>query len=201
MVTQLPGFADPVHNAQNTFRALLDALARPGIAQTTLSLRSPNGLEPSCAAACLTLLDLETVVWLQPGLPDDVRPWLVFHTGCRFTDSPQAANFAVIWNIATAPELTEFSWGTAEYPEASTSLLIQLSELSAGEVMTLQGPGILNKIEIELPLGLRFWQQWQAMTTDYPLGLDCWCFANDKMLGLPRTAKLATASTEVHGTS
>ncbi|MEO0870280.1 MAG: phosphonate C-P lyase system protein PhnH, partial [Cyanobacteria bacterium J06642_11] len=46
-----------VHDAQKTFRALLDALARPGIAQTTVSLLSPSGLESGCAAACLTLLD------------------------------------------------------------------------------------------------------------------------------------------------
>ncbi|NEQ54904.1 MAG: phosphonate C-P lyase system protein PhnH [Leptolyngbya sp. SIO3F4] len=160
MITQLTGFIDTVHDAQQTFRALLDALARPGIPQTTASLTPPTGLEPSCAAACLTLLDLETLVWLQPGLPEDVRSWLVFHTGCRFTDNPQVANFAIIWDLNSAPHLSEFSWGTAEYPESSTSLLIQLSELTGGEPTKLKGPGILDEIEIKAPVESTFWLLW-----------------------------------------
>ncbi|MEM7794207.1 MAG: phosphonate C-P lyase system protein PhnH [Cyanobacteria bacterium P01_C01_bin.118] len=196
MVTYLAGFTDMVHDAQKTFRALLDALARPGIAQTTVSLLSPSGLEPGCAAACLTLLDLETVVWLQPGFSEDVRSWLLFHTGCRFTDEPKAANFALIWDVATTPELSEFSWGTPEYPEAATSLLIQLPGLTGGEVTTLEGPGILNNIEVALPLDSNFWGQWQAMTAGYPLGLDGWCFSQDQVVGLPRTARTMAASQE-----
>ena len=197
MTTRLAGFIDIVHDAQNTFRMLLDALARPGIAQATVFLTPPTGLESSFAAACLTLLDLETVVWLQPGLSKDVRPWLVFHTGCRFTDQPQVADFALIWDIETAPALADFSWGTVEYPEASASLLIQLPGLAEGETVVLQGPGIVQQIEVSLPLASGFWQQWQAMTTDYPLGIDCWCFAHNQVVGLPRTAKLVSPSKEV----
>ena len=189
MITQLTGFIDTVYDAQKTFRALLDALARPGILQATVALSAPNGLEVSCAAACLTLFDLETMVWLQSGFTEDVRQWLVFHTGCRFTDNPQAADFALIREIGTAPELAEFSWGNAEYPEASTSLLIQLPELTGGLPMGLKGPGILDEIAVSLPLNSDFWQQWQTMTADYPLGLDCWCFVDDQVLGLPRTAQ------------
>lgn len=192
MVTQLAGFTDTVHDAQQTFRALLDALARPGILQTTVSLNTPAGLVPSCGAACLTLLDLETLVWLQPGLAEDVRPWLVFHTGCRFTDNPQAADFALIWDINNAPKLDEFSWGNAEYPEASTTLLIQLPTLVEGEPIALQGPGILESIEVKLPLRAAFWQQRETMAEEYPLGLDCWCFTQQHIMGLPRTAKRLT---------
>lgn len=190
MVTQLPGFTDAVHDAQRTFRALLDALARPGLGQSTVTVNAPAGLTPSCAAACLTVLDLETLVWLQPGIADDVRPWLVFHTGCRFIDSPKDANFALIWNLATAPALDTFQWGSSEYPEASTSLLIQLPGLESGPAVALAGPGISQSIELTLPLEKEFWSQWQDMTADYPLGLDCWFFAQDQVMGLPRTAKL-----------
>lgn len=190
MLTQLPSFKDSVHDAQQTFRALLDALARPGMVQTTASLTPPEGFVPSCAAAALTLLDLETTVWLQPGLPEAARSWLLFHTGCRFTSHSQTADFAVIWDIDTLPNLEDFNWGTAEYPEASTSLLIQLPDLQTGRSITLQGPGILDAITIHTPLSASFWQQWQEMTADYPLGIDSWCFAGNQVLGLPRTARL-----------
>lgn len=196
MLTQLPSFKDPVHHAQQTFRALLDALARPGTPQTAAHLTAPDGLTSSCAAACLTLLDLEKTIWLQPGLPEAERSWLLFHTGCRFTAHPQAADFALIWHIATAPSLSEFSWGTAEYPEASTSLLIQLPALQGGDPVILYGPGILDTITVTAPLAAEFWQQWQEMTADYPLGVDSWCFAGDQVLGLPRTARLQSVQGE-----
>ncbi|MFE4108606.1 phosphonate C-P lyase system protein PhnH [Almyronema epifaneia] len=196
MITQLPGFLDPVHAAQQTFRALLNALAQPGQRQTTALLTPPPGLVPSCAAACLTLLDLETTVWLQPGLSEAVRAWLLFHTGCRFTDHSLAADFALIGDVATAPALQDFSWGTPEYPEASTTLLIQLATLTGGSPLTLQGPGISETVTVSAALPARFWQQWSLMTANYPLGLDCWCFADTQVLGLPRTAQIVQTSQE-----
>lgn len=188
--TQLPSFTDPVHDAQQTFRALLEALSRPGIPQTTAPVISPEGLTTSCAAACLMLLDLETTVWLQPGTSEAVQSWLLFHTGCRFTDQPQTADFAVINNVETMPQLDQFSWGTAAYPEASTSLLIQLPSLQGQRSITLRGPGILATITIQVPSNQDFWQQWQEMTAAHPLGLDAWCFADNQALGLPRTARI-----------
>ena len=188
--TFLPSFKDPVHDAQQTFRALLDALARPGMCQTTTSVTAPDGLTMSCAAACLTLLDLETSVWLQPGIPEAAKSWLLFHTGCRFTNQPQTADFAVIGDIETMPRLDSFGWGTVEYPEASTSLLLQLPSLQGPHSVTLEGPGILETITFQTSLGQEFWQQWQEMTDEYPLGLDVWLFAENQVLGLPRTARI-----------
>lgn len=187
VLTQLPGFPDPIHDAQRTFRALLDALSRPGITQSTLTVNAPVGLVPSCAAAALTLFDLETTIWLQPGLSKAVHGWLLFHTGCKFTDHPHTADFALIWDVAALPKLQSFNWGTAEYPEASTSLLLQFSTLSGGQSIKLHGPGIPKEIDIEIPVPTNFWSQWKTMTTHYPLGIDCWCFGGNQVLGLPRT--------------
>ena len=190
----LPGFTDPVHNSQRTFRALSDALARPGIRQSMPSLTAPSGLTPSCAAACLTLLDLETSVWLQSCISESIRSWLLFHTGCRFTTNPQRADFAIIIDVDSAPALEQFCYGTPEYPEASTSILMQIPSLEGGSEVTLTGPGILDSMAIAPPLAPEFWQQWQEMTTEYPLGVDVWFFADAQILGLPRTARLMSGS-------
>jgi alpha-D-ribose 1-methylphosphonate 5-triphosphate synthase subunit PhnH len=191
-ITHLPSFQDPVQDAQQTFRALLDALARPGIPQSTATITAPAGLTTSCAAACLTLLDLETSVWLQPGTPEAAKSWLLFHTGCRFNDQPQTADFALIGDIETMPRLDQFSWGVADYPEASTSLLIQLPSLQGQHPVRLKGPGILGAITLQSCLNGDFWHQWQDMTDQYPLGLDAWCFAGNQVVGLPRTARIVS---------
>ncbi|MBD3884644.1 phosphonate C-P lyase system protein PhnH [Phormidium tenue FACHB-886] len=189
MVTSLPGFQDVVHEAQATFRTLLEALAHPGRSCTiTSSITPPGKMSPACAAACLTLLDLETQVWLQPGL--EIEPWLRFHTGCRFTTDPQQANFAVIWDVARSLNLQAFNPGTAEYPELSTTLLIQVEDGVEGEAVVLQGPGILGKRTIAPQLPGQFWQQWLSNHQAYPLGVDVFLFGQTHVMGLPRTTAI-----------
>lgn len=189
MVTSLPGFQDAVHEAQTTFRTLLEALAHPGCSWTIpSSITAPGRMSPVCAAACLTLLDLETQVWLQPGL--EIESWLRFHTGCRLTKDPQQANFAVIWDVARSPNLQAFNQGTAEYPESSTTLLIQVERLVDGEAVVLQGPGILDKRTIAPQLPTQFWQQWSTNHQAYPLGVDVFLFDQTHVMGLPRTSAI-----------
>jgi hypothetical protein len=52
-----PGFPDPVHKSQSVFRAIMEAVARPGM-QVTLSPAptSPAPLCPAAGAVALTLL-------------------------------------------------------------------------------------------------------------------------------------------------
>ena len=190
IVTSLPGFQDSIHDAQRTFRALLDANARPGTPYwITADMSVPLGLTPACGAACLTLLDLDVVVWLQPSFADQVRAWLLFHTGCRFTQYPEEADFALIQDLAGLPELSIFNWGTGEKPEASTTLLVQVESFEMGQPVTLTGPGILDQRAIALTLPVRFWDFWMQNHQAYPQGVDVFLFTEDSVMGLPRTAK------------
>ena len=186
--TTLPGFSDSVHETQRMFKGLLEALAHPGqIYSPTVALAPPNGLTPLCAAACLTLMDLETTVWLQPSLPSSVKNWLRFHTGCRFSDSPAAATFAVISDAFSQPELKAFSWGSAEDPEKSTTLLIQVEDFSLGKAQQLSGPGIMKSVALAPALPEIFWHQWAHNHSAYPQGVDCFLFTQRSVVGLPRT--------------
>lgn len=197
MTTTLSGFKNAVHDAQQTFRGLLDALAHPGQLYTPkIDLEAPEGLMPLCAAACLTLFDWETVVWVQPTLPVAVRDWLRFHTGTRFTAEPQAATFAVINDAFSLPNLKLFNWGSAEDPEQSTTLLIQIKDFTASNQQTLSGPGILKTILHSPSVPETFWQQWRENHGAYPRGVDCFFLSEGAIAGLPRTTQALSAMQE-----
>lgn len=198
MPTTLPGFADPVHDAQHSFRQILGALARPGLVQAVVAeVPTPLGLTMATAAACLTLLDLEVIVWLPPGLDPSVRQWLVFHTGCRFTDQPGEADFAIVTAPTQGLDLAAFNPGTSEYPEASTTVLLQVPDLTNGEPVQLQGPGIRGQIEIAPQVLPSFWPQWQRNTAGYPLGVDVILTGDRALMGLPRTARACSIGSDV----
>ncbi|MEM6453033.1 MAG: phosphonate C-P lyase system protein PhnH [Cyanobacteria bacterium P01_D01_bin.105] len=198
--TTLPGFKNAVHEAQRTFKSLLEALSHPAQPYSpNVNITPPAGLTPLCAAACLTLIDLETVVWLQPSLSTDVQNWLRFHTGCRFTQDPNSATFAVIETFSSEITLQGFNWGSAEQPEQSTTLLIQVKDIGSNEAVgspkiaspkVLSGPGILGKISFVPTLPETFWAQWPQNNAAYPRGLDCFLFTSDSVVGLPRTTYL-----------
>lgn len=191
-VPQLPGFKDPVHDAQTTFRNLLEALANPGSQRQIASLaEAPGALSPACASACLTLLDLETQVWLQPTLEEEVKNWLRFHTGCRFTIEPQTADFAIINNCLSMPSLSVFNQGTDEEPEASTTLLVQVENFESGHSVKLTGPGIKSEQVLTVQgLSSCFWEDLTNNVHKYPLGVDIFLFTRDTVIGLPRTTRV-----------
>ncbi|MEB3213963.1 MAG: phosphonate C-P lyase system protein PhnH [Leptolyngbyaceae bacterium] len=188
MVTTHPGFRDTVHDAQQTFRALLDALARPGNSyRIPAELEPPVGLMTASAAACLTLFDLDVSVWMQPGWHDSVHDWLVFHTGCQFVADPAIAHFALIHTWDTAPALADFHLGTAEEPERSTTVMIQLESLEGGTPRQLTGPGIASTQTMTPAIAPSFWQEWTGNHLLYPLGVDVLLFHRDTVVGLPRS--------------
>ena len=200
MITSLPGFQDLVHDSQSTFKVLLNALSRPGtIKQISVQLTPPSGLNIACAASCLTLFDLETQVWLQPGLDEEIKSWLLFHTGCGFNEDTNQADFAVIWDIDNMPDLSQFKQGTTVYPEDSTTLLITVEtfhgkrsesfrEMSLHQQQILTGAGINEQITMPINLPDTFWQQWQENHNSYPLGIDVYFFFESQVIGLPRTS-------------
>ncbi|MEM9541460.1 MAG: phosphonate C-P lyase system protein PhnH [Cyanobacteria bacterium P01_E01_bin.42] len=187
MVTQLPGFENPVRDAQQTFRSLLDALAQPGkINPIVVGVNQPEMLNSVCAAACLTLFDLETTIWLSSSCDRALKEWLLFHAGCRFTESLQDADFALVRNFEEIPQFVKFNRGTPEEPEKSTTLLVQVPTFLEGQSVRLKGPGILGDRHLNF-LTREFWEDWQNHW-DYPLGIDIYFFTETEVMGLPRSA-------------
>jgi alpha-D-ribose 1-methylphosphonate 5-triphosphate synthase subunit PhnH len=187
----LPGFADPVGEAQATFRAVLDAMARPGgLHQVADWLTAPPPLDQTTAAVLLTLVDNETPLWLD-GAAVAAREWLAFHCGAVVVEAMDQAAFAVALSL---PDLAALSPGSHEAPEASATLILQVDTLGCGRRYRLSGPG-LREPAILAAQGLphRFVADWQRNHALYPRGVDVILCAGSTLAALPRSVSIEEA--------
>jgi alpha-D-ribose 1-methylphosphonate 5-triphosphate synthase subunit PhnH len=187
-----PGFSDPVQGSQQTFRAVLDAMAHPGrIVTTDNTLSPPRPLNLASAAVCLTLLDFETTLWTD--LKSDAKGtgWLSFHCGCSIVRDLSEAVFALITHSDAMPTLNKCKTGNDESPEFSTTLIIQAGGLSSTDGVRLTGPGIktFSTLKVE-NLTKRFWQDRQSQFDMFPLGVDIIFTYENTLAALPRTTKV-----------
>jgi alpha-D-ribose 1-methylphosphonate 5-triphosphate synthase subunit PhnH len=189
-----PAFADPVLDAQVTFRTVMDAMARPGRIRPLVSdLSPPAPLSPAAAAIALTLLDYEASFWLDAPLAraPEVANWLHFHTGAPRADAPDEAAFAFSADPASAPALEAFALGSMEYPDRSTTLVLQLDSISDAALMRLSGPGIEGECKFAAaPLPDDFIGQAERNRACFPRGIDLILVSADKIVALPRSTRI-----------
>ncbi len=188
------GFANPVFDAQTTFRAVMDAMARPGTIQPAKALaQPPQPLSPTAAAVALTLCDHDTPLWLDQGLRQTaaVASWLGFHTGAPLANTPADAHFALVADPATLIAFENFAQGAQEYPDRSTTLILQVASLSSGEKLLLKGPGIDGSSTIApASLPRHFVEQWKQNRARFPRGVDLVLAAPEGIACLPRTTRI-----------
>ena len=187
-----PGFADPVHQAQACFRTVLDAIAHPG---RILTVAPPGGVAagPLGAAACavaLTLCDLETLVWLDAAA-QPAAPYLTFHCGVPLTADPASSRFAFAGHPDSLPPLDAFALGSDEYPERSTTLVIEIAGLLPGAGVRLSGPGIADAVGLAIGgLPSRFWAERAALAELFPRGVDVLFTCGERLAALPRSTQV-----------
>jgi alpha-D-ribose 1-methylphosphonate 5-triphosphate synthase subunit PhnH len=194
-IAELPaGFADKVLSAQSTFRSVMDAIARPGtVQQVVASAGTPGPMMRGTAAIALTLFDHDTPIWLDARMSEtsEVAKWLKFHSGAPVLDDPSVCHFALIGDGSALPDLSRFSFGTNEYPDRSTTLILQVDSLKHGSAFELSGPGIdgsaLLRAMIE-PVDL--FERLAINETLFPRGIDVVLVSGEAIVAIPRTTRL-----------
>ena len=185
--------SNPVFAARASFRAVLDAMARPGTIHKIEAAAAPSPLSPTAAAIALTLCDHDTPVWLEATLRASapVIEWVRFHCNAPIVDRPGDAAFALLSAAGELPPFSDFNIGTPDYPDRSTTIVIQVASLRAGARLTLTGPGIPKCRSFHLdPLPDNFSDQLAANRAHFPCGVDLLLVADGEVAALPRTARL-----------
>jgi alpha-D-ribose 1-methylphosphonate 5-triphosphate synthase subunit PhnH len=189
MTRLTPGFADPVLDAQASFRAILEAMSRPGrIQRIDARITPPAPLCVAAGSALLSLADADTPLWLDAG--DAVAEWLRFHCGAPITPDIGAARFVVA--CAAAPSLDSLDIGTDEDPQLGATLILQVAALVAGDGWRLTGPGIQHEHRLRVVgVPADFVAAWARNQALFPRGIDVLLCAGDSIAALPRSVMIA----------
>jgi alpha-D-ribose 1-methylphosphonate 5-triphosphate synthase subunit PhnH len=193
------GFSDAVFNSQKVFRALMDAMASPGRAIDIGNLiTAPTPISATAGAVAATLFDQDANVWCDKPITGSVPAmgWLKFHTGLEVTSNPSDAQFALISELETMPSLESFSKGTSEYPDRSTTIILQIENFEGPEELTLSGPGIeFTRTFAPSRLPRMFVEQWTANRGIFPRGVDLIFAGRSALAALPRTTRISKRET------
>jgi alpha-D-ribose 1-methylphosphonate 5-triphosphate synthase subunit PhnH len=194
-VAELPaGFADKVMSAQSTFRSVMDAMARPGSVQRIRAgAGTPAPMMHGTAAIALTLFDHDTPVWLDAAMSaiPDVAKWLKFHTSAPVITDASASSFAVIGDPQSLPPLERFALGSSEYPDRSTTLILQVDSLASGPALELTGPGIDGTAVLQATIPANLFERLAINANLFPRGIDVVLVHDDAIVAIPRTTRLA----------
>lgn len=191
------GLAEPVHDAQAVFRAVLQAMSRPGdVVDLIATPDAPAPLNAAAASICLSLLDFETSLWLGgDGDLSTAAGYLSFHTGAPCAADSAQADFALIIDGTALPPLDVFRKGTDELPECSATVIVQVADIVAAEpgagAWVLTGPGIdgsagltVTGLRDDLPVDLA------RNAGRFPRGVDLIFCAGARLAALPRTTRV-----------
>jgi alpha-D-ribose 1-methylphosphonate 5-triphosphate synthase subunit PhnH len=167
---------------QQNYRALLDAMSRPGMVKTI----QQESKQQICTAILATLLDAE-VSFADPDglLSDEVWPMLQ-----AIKTEPQAADY-ILCSGAKPPSFQP-KLGSLPSPEESATIIIKVDSLREGDMtLCLSGPGVDGNICCSIDgLDPAWLKQRESWVSAFPLGVDLLLADDAAVLALPRTTKV-----------
>ena len=181
-------------DAQATFRALMDAMARPGTICPAGRRRSPPApLPPVAAAVALALCDHDTPLWLDPALSGGGRVRILARLPLRRAADRDTRRCAFRPGGRAGPTARPgaFGQGTQEYPDRSTTLILPSTRWWRGLRCGSRVPASKGLARLAAaPLPPRISPINGPTTARFPLGVDLVLAAAGAVACLPRTTRI-----------
>ena len=178
------GFTEAPLQSARAFRAVLEAMARPGTIHRVEGALPPAPLSVAAGVVLLTLCDGTTPLQLA-GSADcpPVRDWVAFHVGAPLAGAAEAAFALGRWD--DLQPVTRFRIGQPDYPDRSATLIVEMDKLT-NHGPALTGPGIETATWLNLPETAAF----RANRALFPLGFDTIFTCGDRLAALPRSTRV-----------
>jgi alpha-D-ribose 1-methylphosphonate 5-triphosphate synthase subunit PhnH len=97
----------------------------------------------------------------------------------------------VIGEAQNLTPLDRFALGNNEYPDRSTTLILQVHSLTSGPAFELTGPGIDGAAVLQATIPANLLDQLEINATLFPRGIDAVLVHDDAIIAIPRTTRLA----------
>ena len=190
---------DPVHDAQQHFRVLLDSMAHPGQVHEldTGSLTPPAGLDACGAAIALALLNSE-VTFAAYGHSDAAMDYLRQNTRSSLAETAADADFLFFRDATKGlAALAAAQVGHPAYPETGATVVIQVERLGAEGVgdgaltVLVEGPGVDGVARFRIQgLSTAVLAVLREKNEEYPLGIDTIFTCGARLVSIPRSGRL-----------
>lgn len=196
--TSAPTMSVPAQEEQATFRALLDAISRPGSIQHLPPRRIEDGDWGGALLVLQALLDHEVTFHV---LSDHAlaHEQLLRRTGARSASLDQADFVLARGDTATAA-IEAAREGGFEEPERSATVVLLAEMLGAGTLtLTLSGPGIESTSLLAIEgLPVAAFEALRRRTITFPQGVDVVLVdTTGRVAAVPRSTRIALA-TDTH---
>ena len=182
---------DRVFDCQKVFKALMNAVARPGQIFTLFEKERPLLAEDFLSAIAMTLVDNRKKYYVEDSEPlnEAIReqslgvPSAVEQADYLFV--PDAENTALERRRVL---ISGAKTGTLPQPHLSATLFLMVPSFAGGPEFTFSGPGIDGEITVTLPKEALAWiAERQARGCEFPCGFDIFFVSRcGEVMGLPR---------------
>lgn len=192
-----PAFPDPVLDSTESFRVIMEAMAKPAfVHEFPLSMEVPGAIGAAAGQVLLTMADGDTPLWIAPELKDAALDlWIRFHTGCPLVETPEEAVFALVSPETDPGQLEKLPIGSPEYPDRGATVILVSGALKANDGPICSGPGFKEPRRIDFDGACpALWSLIGASRMDYPAGLDWLLVSGQSLAALPRSTKLEDAT-------
>jgi alpha-D-ribose 1-methylphosphonate 5-triphosphate synthase subunit PhnH len=188
---------DEIHDAQRHFRAVLDAMSRPGriCRLHSVALTCPPGLHAGSACVAFALFNADVTFHLA-GYSEGAETYLRANSHSRPAIA-EKADYLFLHGQGDAAPLQVAAVGTPSYPETGATAIIQVGRIgkssgTGGLALSLTGPGIEHReTAFVTDLSPALLEALKARNTEFPLGIDAILISHDDcVLCLPRTTRV-----------
>lgn len=195
---------DKVHDIQQSYRLVLDAMSRPGqvvqVADQAVKVNDAESISAATALLAFMLLDTDTSFALVGGQhfhcdqAAEAAAWINQRTYARMT-AIHEAHFLFILNgtdpLLAAQALSEANVGTLLNPHESATVIIEVQKIESGPVYMFRGPGILDTSAVRIDVNWDWLAIRNRLNREYPLGVDLVLVdAEHHLIGIPRTTQI-----------
>jgi len=191
---------DPVFDAQQAFRILLNAFSHPGTlyAFEKYALNKPEALMAADAIVALSLFDNNISFHASSTYSENIEAYIHLNTSAKIVSLQDADYVFLKGKESIAQFIFDCKKGELSYPEKNATLLINVDQLSSNSLdgaachLKLTGPGIQKEQVLCVKgLAIETVEALQTVNAEFPLGVDIILTdAFDLICAIPRSIAL-----------